>query len=54
MKKKCECLVNNNDSYQLQVGDMLVEMKYSNNKRIEECILSILRHKNKLEYKIIS
>lgn len=45
MKKKYECLVNNNDSYQLQVGDMLVEMKYSNNKRIEECILSILRQK---------
>lgn len=45
MKKKYECLVNNNNSYQLQVGDMLVEMKYSNNKRIEECILSILRQK---------
>lgn len=45
MKKKYECLVNNNDSYQLQVGDMLVEMKYSNNKRIEECILSILGQK---------
>lgn len=47
MKKKYECLVNSTDSYQLQVGDMLVEMKYSNNKRIEECILSILRQKNK-------
>ena len=45
MNKKYEYLVNNNDSYQLQVGDMLVEMKYSNSKRIEECILSILRQK---------
>lgn len=45
MKKKYECLVNNNDSYQLQVGDMLVKMKYASNKEIEECILSILRQK---------
>ncbi len=45
MKKKYECLVNNNDSYQLQVGDILVEMKYASNKEIEECILSILTQK---------
>jgi len=47
MNKEHECLVNNNDLYQLQVGDMLVEIKYSNNKRIEEYILNILRQKNK-------
>lgn len=47
MKKKYEYLVNN-DSYQLQIGDILVEMKYSNNETIEERILNILRQKNKL------
>lgn len=45
MKQKNKCLVNNKDLYQLQVGDMLVEMKYTNKKEIEECILSILRQK---------
>lgn len=54
MKKKYECLVNNNNLYQLQVGDMSVEMEYSNDKKIEECIINILRKKNKWEYKNIS
>ena len=45
MKQKSECLVINKNLYRLQVGDMLVEMKYSNNKKIEECMLNILKHK---------
>lgn len=46
MKQKSKCLVNNNGTYQLQVGDMVVEIKYSScNKKIDECILNILKHK---------
>lgn len=49
MKQKNKCLVNNKDLYQLQVGDMLVEMKYANNKEIEECILNILKQKGMIK-----
>ena len=46
MKQKSQCLVNNNGTYQLQVGDMIVEIKYSIcNKKIDECILNILKQK---------
>ncbi len=49
MKKKYECLTNNNDSYQLQVGNMTVEFKYSeNDKKINECMINVLRQKSKL------
>lgn len=40
-------LVNNKKLYQLQIGEILVEVKYSNNKKIEECMLHILEQKNK-------
>jgi len=34
--------------YQLKVGDMIVEMRYSeNNKRFNECIQNILKEKSK-------
>ena len=48
MKQKSKFLVNNNGTYQLQVGDMLVEIKYFIcNKKIDECILNILKQKSK-------
>ena len=47
MKIENICLKNN--QYQMKVGDMLVEMEYSeNNKRIEEYMLNILRQKSKM------
>lgn len=34
--------------YRLKIGDMVVELKYSeNNKEINECMKNILRQKNK-------
>lgn len=49
MKQKSECLVNNKKPYQLQFGDMMVEIRYSNgNKKINECILNILKQKIKM------
>jgi hypothetical protein len=49
MKQSSECLVNNKDLYQLQVGNMTVEFKYSeNNKKINECMINVLRQKNKM------
>lgn len=48
MKQSSECLVNNKDLYQLQVGNMTVEFKYSeNNKKINECMINVLRQKKK-------
>ena len=35
MKQSSECLVNNKDLYQLQVGNMTVEFKYSENNKIQ-------------------
>lgn len=49
MKQKSERLVNNKDLYQLQVGNMTVEFKYSeNNKKIDECMINVLRQKSKM------
>ncbi len=49
MKQKFECLVNNKNLYQLQVGNMTVEFKYSeNDKKINECMINILKQKSKL------
>lgn len=49
MKQNSECLVNNKDLYQLQVGNMTVEFKYSeNDKKINESMLNILKQKSKL------
>ena len=46
MKQKNKCLVNNKDLYQLQVGNMTVEFKYSeNDKKINECMINVLRQK---------
>lgn len=49
MKQKFEGLVNNKNLYQLQVGNMTVEFKYSeNDKKINECMINILKQKSKL------
>ena len=49
MKFENICLKTKNDQYQMKVGNMLVEMEYSkNNKKIEECMLNILRQKSKM------
>ena len=49
MKQKSENLIKNKDLYQLQVGNITVEFKYSkNNKKIEEYMLNILRQKSKM------
>lgn len=49
MKQKFERLVNNKDLYQLQIGNMTVEFKYSeNDKKINECMINILRQKSKM------
>ncbi len=46
MKQSSRCLVNNKDLYQLQVGNMTVEFKYSeNDKKIKECMINVLRQK---------
>lgn len=48
-KQSSKCVVNKENPYQLQVGDMLVKIKYSNsNKQIDECMLNILNKKNKM------
>ena len=50
MKFENICLETKNNQYQMKVGDILVEMKYStNNKKIEEYMLNILKHKNKTD-----
>ena len=47
MKQKSEGLVNNEDIYQLKVGNMIVEFKYSeNDKEINECLVNVLKQKN--------
>ena len=46
MKQNSKGLVNNKDLYQLQVENMTVEFKYSeNDKKINECIINVLRQK---------
>lgn len=48
-KQSSKCVVNKENPYQLQVGDMHVEIKYSNcNKKLNECMLNILNKKNKM------
>ena len=49
MKQKSECLVNNKHLYQLQIGHMTIEFKYSeNDKKIDECMINVLRQKSKM------
>lgn len=49
MKQNSECIVNNKNLYQLQVGNMTVEFKYlENDKKINECMINILRQKRKM------
>ncbi len=46
MKQSSKCLVNNKDLYQLQVGNMTVEFKYSeNDKKINECMINVFKQK---------
>lgn len=41
--KKFPCTSNTN---QLKIGDMVIEVEYGkNNKTMEECLLTILKHK---------
>ena len=48
-KQSAKCIDNKENLYQLQVGDMFVEIKYSKcNKRLNECLLNILNKKNKM------
>ena len=43
-----ENLLKINDTYELKVGDMCVEMSYNENKKsFNECILNILKQKVK-------
>ena len=49
MKQKSERLVNNKDLYQLQVGNMTIEVKYSENDiKINECMINVLKQKSKM------
>lgn len=49
MKEKFECLVNNKDLYKLQVGNIIVELKYSeNDRKINECMINVLKQKSKM------
>lgn len=44
-----ENLLKINDTYELKVGDMCVELSYNENeKRFNECILNILKQKVKM------
>lgn len=46
MKQEFSCVINTENPYLLQVGEMLVEMKYAEqSKKIEECVLNILKLK---------
>lgn len=48
MKQNSKWLDNNKDLYKLKVGNMTVEFKYcENDKKINECMLNILRQKVK-------
>ena len=41
--------MNTEKPYQLKIGDMVVEMTYSeNNKKINECIINILKQKSRM------
>lgn len=46
MKQNSKWIDNNKALYQLQIGNITVEFKYSENeKKINECMLNILRQK---------
>lgn len=47
--KIIEHLSNEEKVYEVKVGDIIVEMSYSKvNKKIDECMLNILKQKNKM------
>lgn len=47
--KSLKCLSKKEDIYQLKIGEMFVEMTYSeNNKSFNECMLNILKQKVKM------
>lgn len=46
--KLIKYLLNKENPYQIKVGNTMVEMEYSNNKKtFNECILNILKQKNR-------
>lgn len=45
MDKEYQLQFDNKNPYQLRVGNLRVELKYGNNRKIEECILNILKQK---------
>lgn len=48
-KKIIEFLLKAENPYLIKVEDMIIEMKYSeNNKKFNECILNILKHKKEI------
>lgn len=44
MRKEFRCFTKE-ELHELQIDNILVEIKYSNNRTLEECILNILSHK---------
>lgn len=50
MKQVFKSYVDNKELYQLQVENITIEFKYSENgKEINECMLNILKQKNKID-----
>lgn len=46
MKFKTKCLENKDNTCQIKIKDMIVEIKYSsNNKKIEDYMINILKQK---------
>lgn len=48
MEKEYKNILNDKTSCQIKVGDMVVKMKYANNRKMKECILDILKRKSKI------
>lgn len=47
--KLSEYLLNRNNPYTIKVGDIVVEMEYSNNnKTLSECMINIIKQKYKM------
>ena len=53
-KKIIEFLLKAENPYLIKVEDMIIEMKYSeNNKKFNECILNILKHKKEIGWYLL-
>ena len=49
--KLSEYLLNKNNPYTIKVGDIVVEMEYSNNnKTLSECMINIIKQKYKMSW----